>query len=82
MQQERAGQQQAEVFLEGAQKIEPTNVHTLKLLVEAAAATGNAGVQREALRNLVRQDPGDLVAQVKYIDFLAASAETNMRARK
>jgi predicted Zn-dependent protease len=67
---------QAEVFLEAAQKLEPGNIHTLKLLVEAAAATGNAAVEREALRSLVRQDPGDLVAQVQYIDFLAAAAET------
>ena len=65
----------AEVFLEGAQKIEPTDVHTLKLLVEAASATGNTAVEREALRSLVRQDPGDLVAQVKYIDFVAAAAQ-------
>ena len=68
--------QEAEIFLRAADREEPGNVHTLKLLVEAAAATGDLSVQREALREVIRRDPGDLVAQVRYIDFLASSAET------
>ncbi len=72
----KAAAEEAEVFLQAARRVDPGNLHTLKLLVEAAGATGDLGVEREALREVIRLDPGDLVAEVKYIDFLASGAET------
>src|SRR5271170_4643959 len=67
--------QEAEIALQFANQADPENAHTLKLLVEAAAATGDNDVRREALRNLIRLDPGDLVAQVQYIDFMASATQ-------
>ncbi len=70
------------VLLRAAQRLEPGNVHTLKLLAEAAGSAGQTDVEREALRALIKNDPGDLVAQVKYIDLMASGTQAiDERAR-
>ncbi|HEY3788633.1 MAG TPA: hypothetical protein VGL71_07250, partial [Urbifossiella sp.] len=66
---------EAQILLQFAQDADPENVHTLKLLVEAAGVNNDAEVQRDALRRLIKLDPGDLVAQVQYIDFLASGSQ-------
>ena len=66
---------EAQILLQFARDVDPENIHTVKLLVEAAAANGDTDVQRDALRGLIKLDPGDLVAQVQYIDFLASASQ-------
>ncbi|MGN6369938.1 MAG: HEAT repeat domain-containing protein [Phycisphaerae bacterium] len=66
---------EAQIVLQLARDVDPENTHTLKLLVEASTATGNTDVEREALRGLIKLDPGDLVAQVQYIDLIAAASQ-------
>ncbi|HUO07238.1 MAG TPA: tetratricopeptide repeat protein [Phycisphaerae bacterium] len=69
------GAREAQILLQFAHDLDPQDVHTLKLLVEAAATTGETDVQREAVRALIRLDPGDLVAQVQYIDLIASGSQ-------
>src|SRR5690349_16930107 len=47
---------EAQILLQFALELEPANTHTLKLLVEAAEAGGDAGAERDALRKLIALD--------------------------
>src|ERR1700754_315252 len=45
---------EASFLLQYAKDLDPENVHTLKLLVEASATTGETDVQRDALRGVIK----------------------------
>ncbi len=72
----------ASLLLEFANRLDPSDARILKLLVEASQVAGRKEVQRNALRSLIKTDPGDMVAQVEYLDFLAdATQALDERAR-
>jgi tetratricopeptide (TPR) repeat protein len=77
--------QQTVILLQAAARLDPENVHTLRLLVEASRGAGGEGsldLQRDTLRQIVRLDPGDLVSQVAYLDAVAAGSQVlDERAR-
>lgn len=72
--------QEAALLLGWAQKVEEgagvMDAGTLRMLVEAARTAGKATLQRESLRKLISTDREDVVAQVSYLDLLAAGAQT------
>src|SRR5947209_5563807 len=47
------GAREAQILLQLAHDVDPGDVHTLKLLVEASSATADQDVQRDALRGLI-----------------------------
>jgi tetratricopeptide (TPR) repeat protein len=68
--------QEATAMLQEALKLEPNNVHTLRLLLEAernSRTPESEAAQKETLRKIIRLDPGDMVAQVAYLDLLASA---------
>ncbi|HVX86583.1 MAG TPA: hypothetical protein VH253_17510 [Phycisphaerae bacterium] len=72
----------ASLLLEFASRLDPSDARILKLLVEASQVAGRGDVQRSALRALIKADPGDMVAQVEYLDFLAGATQAlDERAR-
>ncbi len=78
----RLSAREAQILLQFGHDADPENLHTLKLLVEAAGVNGDVDVQRDALRSLIKLDPGDFVAQVQYIDFLASASQAlDVRAK-
>lgn len=67
--------ERAALLLELATRLNPNDPRILRLLVEAAHVAGRADTERNTLRTLIKVDPGDLVAQVGYLDFLAGSTQ-------
>ena len=67
---------QATVLLQFACKLDPTNLRTLKMLAQTARATGKTDIQKDSLHKVIAADPGDLVAQMQYIDLIAGSSQT------
>lgn len=68
--------QQAMLLLKRAVEVSPDYADGHRLLAVAAQALNDADTEREALRNLVRIDPGHLVGQARYVQLLAARAQT------
>jgi tetratricopeptide (TPR) repeat protein len=74
--------ERAALLLELASRVSPEDPRILRLLAEAAHAAHRSETERSALRALIRNDPGDLVAQVNYLDFVAGATEAlDERAR-
>jgi tetratricopeptide (TPR) repeat protein len=70
--------QEAAVLLEESLRLDGNNLHTLRLLMEALRNTGTAeseALQKETLRKIIRLDPGDMVAQVAYLDLIASGSQ-------
>jgi tetratricopeptide (TPR) repeat protein len=67
---------QAMLLLKRAVEVAPDYTDGHRLLAVAAQALNDADTEREALRNLVRIDPGHLVGQARYVQLLAARAQT------
>ncbi len=66
---------QATVLLQFSVRLDPSDLHAQKLLAESARISGKPDVQKEALRAIIHDDSGDLVAQVRYIDLLAGNSQ-------
>jgi hypothetical protein len=66
---------QATVLLQFADQLAPGDLRTLHLLAQTAQAAAKTSVRRAALRQIIAADPGDLVAQVQYIDLLADDSQ-------
>jgi hypothetical protein len=66
---------QATVLLQFANQLDPADLRTLHLLAQTAQAADKTDVRRAALRQIIAADPGDLVAQVQYIDLLADDSQ-------
>jgi tetratricopeptide (TPR) repeat protein len=74
--------ERAALLLELASRVRPDDARILRLLAEAAHAAGRSDAERSALRALIKADPGDLVAQVGYLDFVAGATQAiDERAR-
>ena len=66
---------QASVLLQFAAKLDPSDLPTLHLLAQAAQAAGDISARRGPCVRSSGADPGDLAAQVQYIDLLADDAQ-------
>ena len=64
------------VLLQKAEELDPQSKTVLRLLAEAAGALHRTALERQALLNLVKLDPKNIVAQLKFLDSLAAGAQT------
>jgi tetratricopeptide (TPR) repeat protein len=67
---------QACTLLQAANAVDPSDLVTLRLLADAAHQTRQPAVLRDTLRQTLKLDPANLVAQVEYLDLLATSTET------
>ena len=67
---------QATVLLQFAAKLDPSDLHTQRLIAQTAGAAGETDVQKDALRRVIAGERGDLVSQVRYIDLLASAAQS------
>src|SRR4051794_3791900 len=63
---------QAAILLQLAVRLDENDLRHQRMLVEAARAAGMGDVEKEALRKVISADRGDFVAQVHYIDLMAA----------
>ncbi len=63
-------------LLQAAAKLDPTNPMILRHLAEAARVAKQTDLLRETLRMTIKADPGNLVAQVQYLELLALSSQT------
>jgi tetratricopeptide (TPR) repeat protein len=66
---------QACALLQAANLLDPSDLVTLRLLADAARATRQPTVLRDALRQTLKLDPANLVAQVEYLDLVALSSQ-------
>jgi tetratricopeptide (TPR) repeat protein len=66
----------AMLILQNAASVNPEDLDILHALAEAAREAGERDILRNALRNIVKLDPGDLVAQVNLISAMAESSQT------
>ena len=66
---------EAAILLQFATKLNDGDVQTLKMLAESARVAGDPGLRKDTLRQLIKLDPGDFVAQVQYLDLLAGATE-------
>lgn len=66
---------QAANLLQAANRLDPANVETLMLLAEAAKASQQSDLTRDAYRQVLRLDAGHLVAQVGFLDTVAAASQ-------
>lgn len=64
------------VLLQKAQELDPASATVLRLLAEAAGALHRTAIERAALLKLVNLQPDNLAAQLKFLDSLAAGAQT------
>ncbi len=64
------------VLLQKAQELDPASATVLRLLAEAARALHRTGIERAALLKMVNLQPDNLAAQLKFLDSLAAGAQT------
>ncbi len=64
------------VLLQKAHRLNPASSTVLRLLAEAAGALHRTALQRKALLQLVNLQPGNMQAQLKFLDSLAAGAQT------
>jgi len=71
----KAAASQAANLLQAANRLDPTNVETLMLLAEAAKASQQSDLTRDAYRQVLRLDAGHLVAQVGFLDTVAAASQ-------
>ena len=67
------------VLLQEARRIDPHSTRVLRLLAEAAAVLHRTSLERSTLLELIRLEPHNLVAQVRFIDALAARYQTVAR---
>lgn len=67
---------QACALLQAANLLDASDLVTLRLLADAARVTRQPTVLRDALRQTLKLDPGNLVAQVEYLDLVALSSQT------
>ncbi len=68
--------QQALTLLEEARQVDAQSATVLRLLAEAAHASGNQKLRAEVLQELVNLRPNDLMAQVRLFDAIAAQRQT------
>lgn len=62
---------QSHILLTAAARLTPESAEVQRLLAEAAAAAGDTAAAREALKQVMRADKGNLVAQVTFLDLVA-----------
>lgn len=62
---------EAYVLLQKAHDLDPNSPTVLQLLSTAAVSVGDWDMAKTATKQLVGADPGNLVAQVSYLDFVA-----------
>lgn len=62
---------EAEVLLQAAVRVDPQNMDAWRLLAEACEANNHDEQAREAYKQLLKLDPKNLVAQVRFLELLA-----------
>ena len=68
------GNRAAMVLLQEAESLNPNSPDILRALAEAADVARKYDTELDALKNLVRLEPKNLVAQVQFLDLLARAA--------
>ncbi|MCL2639219.1 MAG: tetratricopeptide repeat protein [Phycisphaerales bacterium] len=76
---------EATILIQTAATLDPDNTRLLRLLAESVRVSSlpnKLDIERDALRNVIRLDTGDLVAQVNYFDLVAGATQAlDQRAR-
>jgi tetratricopeptide (TPR) repeat protein len=75
------GGPEALVLLQAARRLNPQSPEMLHLLALAASASKDNATAIDALKALARLDPGNLVAQVDFLDLLAQNRPVDEQLR-